>query len=41
VIAFLRKPVLGTGFTQGDAALVVAIAPAFWALFDLILVVTP
>ncbi|VXD07585.1 hypothetical protein SPHINGOT1_80156 [Sphingomonas sp. T1] len=39
--AFLRKPVLGTGFTHGSAALVLAIAPAFWAVFDLILVVTP
>ncbi|WP_268795596.1 hypothetical protein [Sphingomonas sp. Leaf242] len=41
MIAILRKPVLGTGLTHGGAAMIVAIAPAFWAVFDLILVVTP
>lgn len=41
MIALLRKPVLGTGLTRGGAALIAAIAPAFWAVFDLILVVTP
>jgi hypothetical protein len=37
----LRKPVFGTGLTQGGALAIVAIAPAFWTIFALILVVTP
>lgn len=39
--ALLRRPVLGTGLTSGGALAIVALAPAFWAVFDLILVVTP
>jgi hypothetical protein len=37
----LRKPVLGTGLTWGGGVAILLVAPAFWAIFDLVLVVTP
>jgi hypothetical protein len=40
-MASMRKPVFGTDLTWGGGFAILAVGPAFWAIFDLVLVVTP
>lgn len=41
MIASICKPVFGTGLTWIGGLAILAVGPAFWAVFDLVLVVTP
>lgn len=41
MIALLARPFMGTNLTAGGAIATVAVAPAFWALFNLAFVAMP